>query len=57
MWDFSNLEKLHQALNSNGILVTYCAKGSFKRNLKALGFVLENVPGPPGKREMTRAIK
>jgi tRNA U34 5-methylaminomethyl-2-thiouridine-forming methyltransferase MnmC len=57
MWDFCNLEKLYQALKSNGILVTYCAKGSFKRNLKALGFVLENVPGPPGKREMTRAIK
>ncbi len=57
MWDFSNLEKLHQALKPKGILVTYCAKGSFKRNLKALGFQLENVPGPPGKREMTRAIK
>jgi tRNA U34 5-methylaminomethyl-2-thiouridine-forming methyltransferase MnmC len=28
-----------------------------KRNLKSLGFALESLPGPPGKREMTRAIK
>lgn len=57
MWDFKILEKLHKALKNNGFLVTYCAKGSFKRDLKALGFRVENVPGPPGKREMTRAIK
>lgn len=57
MWDFDNFEKLYKSLKPNGILVTYCAKGSFKRNLKNLGFKLENVPGPPGKREMTRAIK
>ncbi len=57
MWDFSNLEKLYHSLKPGGILVTYCAKGSFKRNLKALGFQLENVSGPLGKREMTRAIK
>lgn len=57
MWDIKLLEKLRESLKTGGFLVTYCAKGSFKRNLKELGFVVENVPGPPGKREMTRAIK
>jgi tRNA U34 5-methylaminomethyl-2-thiouridine-forming methyltransferase MnmC len=39
------------------VLVTYCAKGEVKRNLKASGFLLESLPGPPGKREITRARK
>jgi tRNA U34 5-methylaminomethyl-2-thiouridine-forming methyltransferase MnmC len=57
MWDQALLSKLYLSLKKGGILVTYCAKGSFKRDLKALEFTVENVPGPPGKREMTRAIK
>ncbi len=57
MWDITILEKMYQSLNSGGSLVTYCAQGQFKRDLKAVGFSLESLPGPPGKREMTRAIK
>jgi tRNA U34 5-methylaminomethyl-2-thiouridine-forming methyltransferase MnmC len=38
-------------------LVTYCAQGQFKRDLKSVGFSIEALPGPPGKREMTRATK
>ncbi|MEL6276985.1 MAG: MnmC family methyltransferase, partial [Bacteroidota bacterium] len=38
-------------------LVTYCAKGNFKRCLRGVGFTVEALPGPPGKREMTRAWK
>lgn len=57
MWDVSVFERLHRALKPNGVLVTYCAMGQFKRDLKSLGFVVERLPGPPGKREMTRAIK
>lgn len=55
MW--SHFDKLYKALKPGGILVTYCAKGQVKRDLKAVGFILETLPGPPGKREMTRAIK
>ena len=44
-------------MNEGGVLVTYCAKGVVKRKLKLLGFKLEHPPGPPGKREITRAIK
>ncbi|MES2837058.1 MAG: tRNA (5-methylaminomethyl-2-thiouridine)(34)-methyltransferase MnmD [Bacteroidota bacterium] len=57
MWTKEIFEKLYSALKPNGILVTYCAKGEVKRMLKAVGFIVETLPGPPGKREMTRAIK
>ncbi|MFM8596426.1 MAG: tRNA (5-methylaminomethyl-2-thiouridine)(34)-methyltransferase MnmD [Flavobacteriales bacterium] len=57
MWDVSVFKLLHRSLKPNGVLVTYCAMGQFKRDLKSLGFVVESLPGPPGKREMTRAVK
>jgi len=57
MWHAEHLKKLYDSLKTNGFLVTYCAKGSFKRDLKALGFVVRSVAGPPGKREMTQAWK
>lgn len=55
VWVFNNLEKVQSSLRQGGILVTYCAKGQFKRDLKALGFQVEALPGCLGKREMTRA--
>ncbi len=57
LWEEAVLEKMYKALKSEGILVTYCAKGAVKRTLKNLGFTIEALKGPPGKREMTRAIK
>lgn len=57
LWTPEVFEKCYKLLDNNGILVTYCAKGIVKRALKAVGFVVENLPGPPGKREITRAVK
>lgn len=57
MWTKPVFEKMFDALLDGGVLVTYCAKGSVKRTLKEVGFILESLPGPPGKREMTRAVK
>ena len=57
LWTIEVLEKIFSALAPNGIMVTYCAKGQLKRDLKALGFVVETLPGPPGKKEMVRATK
>jgi len=57
LWDDKMLEKMFEALLPEGILVTYCAKGSVKRSLKRVGFTIEALPGPTGKREMTRAMK
>jgi len=48
---------MYRLLHPGGILVTYCAKGEVKRTMKAAGFSVERLPGPPGKREMTRARK
>lgn len=57
LWEAALLSKMYQALKKDGVLVTYCAKGIVKRTLKAVGFEIETLKGPPGKREMTRAIK
>lgn len=57
LWNSDVLQKMNDLLKPNGILVTYCAKGQVKRDLKSVGFTIEALPGPPGKREMTRAIK
>ena len=57
LWDIPVLTQMYNALKTGGIFVTYCAQGQFKRNLKEIGFRVESIPGPPGKREMTRAFK
>lgn len=57
LWEGPFLERLFRALRPGGLLSTYCAKGAFKRALKAVGFRIEALPGPKGKREMTLAIK
>jgi tRNA U34 5-methylaminomethyl-2-thiouridine-forming methyltransferase MnmC len=57
LWEQPQLCRLYDALVSGGVLVTYCAKGSFKRALQAVGFSVETLQGPPGKREMVRASR
>lgn len=57
LWEEPILKKMYSALRPNGIWVSYCAKGAVKRGLKAEGFHVETLPGPPGKREMIRAVK
>ncbi len=57
LWEENFLELMYMSLKKEGLMTTYCAKGIVKRRLKAVGFVLETLAGPPGKREMIRAIK
>ena len=57
MWSEEILQKMFDSIDSGGMLLTYCAKGSVKRSLKSIGFLVESLPGPPGKREITRALK
>jgi tRNA U34 5-methylaminomethyl-2-thiouridine-forming methyltransferase MnmC len=57
LWTLANFQIAFDALKSGGTLVTYCAKGQVKRDLKSVGFTVESRPGPPGKREMTVAFK
>lgn len=57
MWSLEIFNKLFHMLRNRGCLVSYCASGQFKRDLRTAGFQVETLPGPPGKKEMTRAIK
>jgi tRNA U34 5-methylaminomethyl-2-thiouridine-forming methyltransferase MnmC len=57
LWEEPIMRKMFDMLEPDGILCTYCAKGSFKRVLKAVGFEIESMPGPGRKREITRAKK
>lgn len=57
LWEESIFKKMFTALRPGGILVTYAAKGSVRRAMQAVGFLVEKLPGPPGKREMLRARK
>lgn len=57
MWTPEVLEKCFQFLRPGGLLVTYCSKGEVVRHLRNIGFSVEKLPGPLGKREITRAAK
>jgi len=57
LWTQAIFDKMYHLLTSGGVLVTYCAKGSVRRNMLAVGFRVEKLAGPPGKREMLRAVK
>lgn len=57
LWTEAIFASMFRALKNNGILVTYAAKGSVRRAMQAVGFYVERLPGPPGKREMLRATK
>ncbi|WP_430906408.1 tRNA (5-methylaminomethyl-2-thiouridine)(34)-methyltransferase MnmD [Maribacter sp. 2-571] len=57
LWTEQIFGQMFRALKKGGILVTYSAKGSVRRAMQSVGFVVERLPGPPGKREMLRARK
>jgi len=57
LWEPQWMKKCFKLLNPGGIWVSYCAKGSVRRGLEEAGFQVSRLPGPPGKREMLRAVK
>ncbi len=57
LWTEEIFLKMYRSLRRDGVLVTYSAKGSVRRAMQAVGFLVERLPGPPGKREMLRATK
>ncbi len=57
LWTVAIFSIMYKALKAKGVLVTYAAKGSVRRAMQDVGFKVERLPGPPGKREMLRAIK
>lgn len=57
LWSTEIFKKMYDALKENGVLVTYAARGIVKRSMIEVGFRVEKLAGPPGKREMFRAFK
>ena len=57
LWSFEIFRKMFTSLKSGGVLVTYACRGSIKRAMLDCGFIVEKLPGAPGKREMLRGIK
>ncbi|WP_209404447.1 tRNA (5-methylaminomethyl-2-thiouridine)(34)-methyltransferase MnmD [Pseudozobellia sp. WGM2] len=57
LWTEDIFSRMYGVLKLEGVLVTYAAKGSVRRAMQAVGFEVERLPGPPGKREMLRAVK
>ncbi len=57
LWQLPHLVRCFRWLKPGGIWVSYSAKGQLRRDLRTSGFMVENPPGAPGKKQMTRAIK
>lgn len=57
LWEEHIFQKMFDMLNPGGVLTTYCAKGKVRRAMQSCGFVVDRLPGPPGKREILRAKK
>jgi tRNA U34 5-methylaminomethyl-2-thiouridine-forming methyltransferase MnmC len=57
MWTSDVFEKIYESMITGAVLVTYCAKGIVRRAMTEVGLKVEKIPGPPGKREISRAIK
>jgi tRNA U34 5-methylaminomethyl-2-thiouridine-forming methyltransferase MnmC len=57
LWSTEIFQKMYNSLKPNGVLVTYAARGVVKRSMLSVGFTVEKLAGPPGKREMFRAFK
>jgi tRNA U34 5-methylaminomethyl-2-thiouridine-forming methyltransferase MnmC len=54
LWTKDIFEKMFAMLKPGGVLVTYCSKGDVRRAMEAASFIVEKLPGPPGKREIVR---
>ena len=57
LWSEKIFLKMYKALKPKGVIVTYSAKASVRRILLKIGMKVERLSGPPGKREMLRAVK
>lgn len=56
LWTADLMQKCFNLLKVGGVFTTYSAKGQLKRDLKSVGFEVETLPGPPGKKEMVRGV-
>ena len=57
MWTESVFTRIFEACKPGAVFSTYCCKGYVRRLLQGVGFTVERLPGPIGKRQILRAIK
>lgn len=57
LWTQQIFEKMFLISRPGGILTTYSSKGTIRRAMQSAGFRVEKLVGPPGKREIVRALK
>lgn len=57
MWISDLFKRIHTLSCPGAVLTTYCAKGAVRRTLQGVGYRVERLPGPRGKREMLRATR
>ncbi len=51
LWTEEIFKKMHNALKPNGVLVTYAANGNARRAMQTVGFSVDRLPGPRGKKK------
>ncbi len=57
LWSAEMFRMIYELAAPGAVLTTYSARGQVRRHLDAAGFRTEKLPGPTGKREITRALK
>lgn len=57
LWTSAIFENIFKAMKDGGILTTYSAKTEVRNTLAGIGFKVQKLPGPPGKREIIMAVK
>ena len=57
LWTDEIFRKVFNAMAPGGLLTTYTSKSDVRRAMTSVGFAVEKLPGPSGKREMVRARK
>ena len=57
LWTESIFAKLFEHTKDKGYLLTFSAKGIVKQALRNVGYKVQRLQGPPGKRHIIRAIK
>jgi tRNA U34 5-methylaminomethyl-2-thiouridine-forming methyltransferase MnmC len=57
LWSENIFRKLYAISSKNAVLVTYSSKGTVKQALRNVGYTVQRLKGPSGKRHMIRAVK
>jgi tRNA U34 5-methylaminomethyl-2-thiouridine-forming methyltransferase MnmC len=57
LWTEKVFQLIFDSMKKGAVMTTYSVKGAVRRAMKSVGFDVKKIPGPPGKREISRAIK